>query len=926
MKNNRNVVLFIAFIFSLSIFAQPTYSQTPTYDGLNILFIVDQSGSMGGVRYGGDSIYGEGYDPADLRFFGPQYVLEWLSSYVRATTGIDRPEVNIAMVNFGTEPRPIMDWTNVDLDFLNAPEVDRDNIVNALSRNRYFNPATGEYENLVWTNHRQAFRFAKTVYDGAPKAPVGEQYLTVVIMLTDGSPCMPNENCDNLGNDGFAAGHLTNIAPEVHSAFPQSRVYVVGIDASDAYWSALLPYWETVACPDPASCDRDLQLKQTVTEPEIATHFNEILTNLVGLLGNVNVTSQNLNPPQDFFVQPYSQSMQLNVFKSVSEPLNNAIELLQPDDQVPIDLNPSGLDTPIEIYQIDNPIPGDWSINFDSSALSNVQTVNFVVDQINVGAEMRVDNQPAGNASTIDIDQYEATPLAVAIIDGGGIAVERYGDSNGDGQPDYPLTVVAKIYDATLTDPSSRPLIETVTLEDDTTLPAQNYFVTSWMPSLADTPFEARVDVSYIDDAGLTQYLLQDYPVYEGFRANEVVFITTGPNTNSVLQDSAIEIQTAIQRKATAQTVDWLLPNTVTQIEVLDDTGTSISTVLLPNTSTEAGTITADVVLTTPGQFELVTEVGVVDDAGNFISYSALPSTYPIQVRPKQSLSVNITVSPDEESVPAQALDVQVFPPQLWRTTSTTIQVEIINEYTNSPVSLSSLTNGAVDRPVVILNNNDISGDLQEVSPGVYALTRDDLGMGEQEIEASAASSSANLIEDYEWQNPTAALTQNRTLAGFIWQGILALLVALGMLAFAGVLLKRRHTKITSLPLKGDLTLIKRYVETQEYDIVTTIQLTELNRNKLTFTSKHFYDLGFTVTIESPEDEKQHKDGIAVVTRLINPSGQEVASDLKPMRLHPAEYSRVVYTDEEYNDYMLVKDFESTTFIGGGGASDDVIF
>src|SRR5262245_14409346 len=56
----------------------PTKAQdTPTYTGLDVLFIVDQSGSMSGTGFEGQLAS----DPNGLRFEATQYALDTLAGY-----------------------------------------------------------------------------------------------------------------------------------------------------------------------------------------------------------------------------------------------------------------------------------------------------------------------------------------------------------------------------------------------------------------------------------------------------------------------------------------------------------------------------------------------------------------------------------------------------------------------------------------------------------------------------------------------------------------------------------------------------------------------------------------------------------------------------------------------------------------------------
>ncbi|MEM6284561.1 MAG: VWA domain-containing protein, partial [Chloroflexota bacterium] len=73
---------------------RPATAQTNTYQGIDLLFLVDQSGSMGGVESGAAAT-----DPLALRFEAVQYALTTLSEYRRVVPS--DTTLRMAVVNFG---------------------------------------------------------------------------------------------------------------------------------------------------------------------------------------------------------------------------------------------------------------------------------------------------------------------------------------------------------------------------------------------------------------------------------------------------------------------------------------------------------------------------------------------------------------------------------------------------------------------------------------------------------------------------------------------------------------------------------------------------------------------------------------------------------------------------------------------------------
>src|SRR5699024_5037805 len=104
------------------------------YAGVDILFIIDQSGSMGGPAFNG---VGGPFDPDGLRFTGPQYAVEWLSTFVENIVTTDVPEVRVGLLSFGSVTRNLIaNWTTIDARSSSWSQV-KDQILQDISANRF---------------------------------------------------------------------------------------------------------------------------------------------------------------------------------------------------------------------------------------------------------------------------------------------------------------------------------------------------------------------------------------------------------------------------------------------------------------------------------------------------------------------------------------------------------------------------------------------------------------------------------------------------------------------------------------------------------------------------------------------------------------------------------------------------------------------
>lgn len=358
-------LLFLAFLIGALQQARPAQAQTTEYDGLDVVFIVDQSGSM--QRADGSN---PPNDPLGLRFYGPWYAMYWM--------GEDRLLVHeditfrAAIVNFGSSGSvEVWDFGNgrywQDIDPISRPAweptlTDLTQQIQGDMRDRFL------VESLGATSFTDPFEAAKGLFDALPEAE-GERR-RVIIVLTDGQPSGP------VGGPYIDVNaHMTSLQTYVEQNFtePDYLIYVISmIDASQSYWDEVEPHWEAItndpctndACPDPKADRASI----VASNDDVGKRFQEILQNLVSDFPKPEdlIVVESDVIPGPLVVPPYLKSVDFTFFKTsplehliLTDPSGN--ELVATSANVTIE----GEDGPIEVVRIANPEPGRWFVATD---------------------------------------------------------------------------------------------------------------------------------------------------------------------------------------------------------------------------------------------------------------------------------------------------------------------------------------------------------------------------------------------------------------------------------------------------------------------------------------------------------------------------------------------------------------------------------
>ena len=384
-----------------------TQSSSPQCQQIEIVFLVDQSGSMGGDR-AGSTDHPVPNDPLSLRFYGPVFSMRWLGNEYLVSRGIPgRPQVtfNVAVVNFGDSPLVALDWTALTpKDRTSWKDMEK-----ALEQK--LAPGPLATSNLGNTNFYEAFRQVADLFDqrGPQQAGCPRR---VVVLLTDGEPWT--------SADGFTVdGHMRSVSDLVKTRMspPDYRFFVTGINdpARPGAWTHMAPLWESLAQDKANLTPRQVEL--TTNPDQIAERLNRILLDL-----EQEGTPPPPPPPygKPFAVPCYQQEVDVVFFKrnqnehlSVRDEIGPVVPS-RTDEEVEL----IGYDEPIETLRIRHPLPGKWVL--ETTANRADAMINFF--KIPTAADFR---PPGGGVVPL---QYTHTKVEFQLVDSDQKPLPEYTD------------------------------------------------------------------------------------------------------------------------------------------------------------------------------------------------------------------------------------------------------------------------------------------------------------------------------------------------------------------------------------------------------------------------------------------------------------------------------------------------------------------
>lgn len=755
-------LLFLACLIGVLQQTQAVQAQTLEYDGLDIVFVVDQSGSM--QRVDGSNAPN---DPLGLRFYGPWYAMYWM--------GEDRLLVHeditfrAAVVNFGS-PGNVEVW-----DFGNGrnwQEIDPNSrsawnpVLNDLTqqiqgdmRDRFLE------ESLGATSFTDPFEAAKELFDTLPEAE-GERR-RVVVVLTDGQPSGPiggpSINLDN---------HMTALQAFAEQNFPEPDylVYVISmIDASQSYWDDVEPYWEAITsdpctstvCPDPTADRASI----VASNDDVGKRFQEILQNLVADFPKpedlIVVESEVI--PGPLVVPPYLKSVDFTFFKTsplerlvLTDPFGNELEATQANVTI------EGADGPIEVVRISNPEPGNWFVATDPPNTD----VDITMRQI--FAQSRLDSPSQLQT------QYLPVSIEYTLLDELGNNLPFYTN------PDYRLTVSAVISAGGQTWP--------VRLREE----QGNVYKTDFIPVLAVThAISVHAESQDLNGTPIV--------VYDGligtFEVDPAVLMPLELPTRMQQYDETefvFELQTSRGTPIVTE-----VPVEV-NVEVGGEPGGSLSL-----TDEADGTYRATYSPQQAGTHSIDVEATVTDDEGNEFVLTQ-ESLDDFEVLTTTLLELRLT-----EPLTTTQEHTELLP---WNKNPLVIELELRDE-DNDLVDANDVFQGdaaqAIELTMTDEEGNDVSNVLTltlTAVPGVYRAETEDVNMGSYNIRAEAVSGlQVGYLFDDDPIVDTTIMRIRHPLHVPIAISIVLALVAITAVAYIS---RKRYLNITAHPCTGRVYLV----------------------------------------------------------------------------------------------------------------------
>lgn len=527
----------------------------PAYDGLDILFIVDQSGSMGGEDFGEPERVAT--DPLGLRFEAVQYAYNVLGEY--RLNFMPNTPTHFAVISFGDEARVTLDWTPVADTPADWPTTSAA-IQQQLSVDtfRVENPEL----NLGNTNFIAAYEAARDLFAARP---ANSNTLRVVILLTDGQPCVglgPNAfACDNTAAQ---QRHMEDLLTLTEAAFPPGTyaLYVIALDDTGQIWDTRRTDWEAVV-RDPANATR------AETSQQIGVRFLDILTQVANRLGGQGAAPVPIPVgTSEIPIPPYQREVQLSIFKSTTTPAQ--LDVTRPDGTALAPTDPAlsvrGANNPIEVWTIQNPAPGTWTFTLPA----DVGGINASLQLIPITLQAEIP------AQTYFI--YDTVTVTVALQQENGTPLPIY--------PDTPLNVEARI-----TGPDG--LTETVPLA----LVTGSTFSADVVPGQAGT-YTVGVGAATQFPPG-TRYPLLDAADVGTFTVTALDLVLLTQPEPSYLVGNTFTIEAAVRDSAGAPVA--VPAGTTVTAELVGAAGT----VPLPLETTAPGQYSAALTLDTPDTYRV---------------------------------------------------------------------------------------------------------------------------------------------------------------------------------------------------------------------------------------------------------------------------------------------------------------------------------
>lgn len=849
----------------------PIQAQQPIpYTGVDILFLVDQSGSMGGPDFDSPNS-GPARDPNNLRFEAARYALSTLSTY-KDTLSQDIT-LRMSVVNFGDTTETTLNWTDIQT----SNDVTWQQLLPQLDTQ--LSPEAFGPRNLGSTDFIGAFEAAQEQFLQLDINNPTENHLRAVIVLTDGAPCSParfTRDPFNCSNPTDQLEHMDELIRMAQTTFvpPSYRVYTIAIDDDNSFWPSFQSDWETVSATGGA------QRVENATQAS-----SEFLNIMVGLVNEIRVADLNggvndrIGESVDFadgtnrtqvVVPPYYQRMRITVFKVQ---LESGVILTTPSgltmNQTTPQVTVTGLSNAIEVWTIDNPEPGNWEVQ----SLQDTSVTDVVLDLIQVNDSLGIDN-------TLQT-RYVPVELSITLTNSDGDPLQQYTD------PRYTLQ-----FDAAYTSPSGVSMPITFDPPINSTYSAQ------MIPAEVGT-YNVNLRAYATDAAGNTFDVI-NRPNAVTFEVGEIGgTFSEEPAGNILISQTKTVSGQLVDAEGNPLAVDNITVNAVVsragaepQAFPMNSVGEGAYEIVLNEFSEEGG-----YQISVEGTHNEVQGAPIVSQT--FTLFDVSPANM-----------ITLTVESPEQD--AELYSTGWFPTD---TRPVVIAVQTTDQ-TGAPLDIIPFTDdGALPLSVSLVDNetqtaiSDAIALMVTDEAGLYQVALDDLPHGDYTLNITADNApmlaQATLFNTASLQRSRAFTLQRNPLV-LVFYGVSAALIVL-VVAGTGFMMitainRRKH------PAKGKLEILRESDEMGVYtrDSVWSDNLTAKKSNNIII-KRGLNRFGVNRIVVTCSKEAMSTRG-QVNVQVFYASGKKDSKTLGPrgeMRLR---------TDSEGGDIYLVKDYEEEGF------------
>jgi hypothetical protein len=858
---SRQRTAWLWLLIALAITRAPVSAQSPSepppYTGLDIVFLVDQSGSMGGQAYGFDP-GGVGTDPLELRFEGVQYAIDTLGQYKLTFA----PEIDIqaTVINFGDQAdNAAASWQQI------APGNDpatwdslREPILESLSADQFrtrHDPA-----NLGNTNFINAFEAAQIAFNQLPTDPASP-HLRVVILLTDGSPCVPAQfDCDSPAAQGQ---HMQQVLSLTQNSFPSPdyRLYVLALDDEGDLWSRWEDRWQQIVnLPERAT--------RVQSSQEIGVRFLNILTELVSAVRlEAFQPPQSLVPGQNTFqIPPFIREVRLSIFKSTASP--GLLEVIQPDSRPLTDSDPSltiaNRNRPIEVWTIQNPTPGDWT---------------FIVGSTNDRVDVYLDLIPIEVTATVEGGYFlQGDDITLAV---------QLQDSAGDPLPDYGTDVGLQVI-AQITAPDGTRSETPLSLQADAT------YTTTWQAALVGLH---QMGIRATSQLNGSNFLILERDNVGNFDVKGVRFEADSLPMNQFLVSDNLDLNVSL---------------TDTDGATLPLSGITVSAALSRDNQPlgeqnlidlGGGRYNLTYPLEAPGEYQIVLTASAIRPDSTVLNLGA-PIATRFRVIPSLPVSLNLLTPPTAES---SQYSTEALPPFL--PTDLIVEFEVSAE--GSPVEWENIASAGSAFAVTASQDGIPLTSVPAVMPvgqGRYQLRFTGLSTGRLEVSVEATGL---LTSNYVMSNTARqlSLTVIRQVHPNIY--ILAGAASLFTISAAGLIALRlyRMRQLRRHPARGTLVIREQHNGAELW----RLEMDRLRSNTIVRSDKRLRKANITELVIRCTDDRMSEARRVKVTarnvtttvvddRIISPGGPAV-----PLSGGRGDLSGIIQPTERII-YEIVKD------------------